>query len=86
MESVEESVVHALRDEVKVMFPHEDHPQHDERKTTLVKKTKKHKEPAHHEGLHIRFEKEGHPFPYDLQGSLEKEKQEHKNSPPPFFG
>lgn len=76
IEVVEESVVHALQDEVKVMFPHEEHTHHQQHKTTLVNKKKKHQEPAQNEGLQIRFEKEGQPFPYDLQGLLDTEKQE----------
>ena len=30
--------------------------------------------------MHVRFEKEGHPFPYNLKGALDKEKKEHNIS------
>ena len=90
MEVVEETVVHALEEEVKVMFPHhQEHSpegQYHEQQVTHNQLHRQHVLPVqvqqqHHDNearpLHIRFEKEGQIFPYDLQGSLDKEKQEH---------
>ena len=83
IESVEESVIHALQDEVNLMFPHENSLQHHENeqhKTNKYASVKTQQPENNPRELRIRFEKEGHPFPYDLQGALDKEKKEHNIS------
>ena len=83
IQTIEETFLHALKDEVNIMFPHEYHRQHEQQlpregnKAQIVKGKKNKTTVYPVQGLHIRFEKEGHTFPYDLQGTLEREKHEH---------
>ena len=86
LESAEERIVHAVRDEVNIMFPR---PRH-EVETAAVNKPKQQQQQQapsvvpqthrHHLDLsQVRLcgDDKHRPYPYDLKGALDKEKEEH---------